>query len=185
MTARVPDTPRATMQATAGQLWPGTPYRRLVENLQEWIGSEIYLSLLSFNGAFRKEGQPYRLQAIAPFPTPRSHPFPPKRAYPHMLVLESRRPEGRADPYWQNGIYHGGAVNLAHVGSITTRAFPQASTEWLFANLDLLSRYYGRPALSLVEQGLVPADIAHRETQTLWLDPAEEQPLEWWLPAGR
>lgn len=185
MTAHFPDITRTAMPTTTGKLWPGARYARLVEALHEWIGKDIYVSLLSFNGAFRKEGRPYRLQGISPFPSPRSHPFPPKRAYPHMLVLESLRPDGWPDAFWQNGVYHGGAVNLAHVGSITTRAFPQTETDWLFANLDLLSRYFGRPALSLVEQGLVPADVTHLEAQTLWLDPAEQRHLETWLPPGQ
>ena len=142
-----------------GDLWPSARYHRLVRSLERRVGEEIYLSVVSFNGAFRKEGQPYRLLAVIPYPNPRAHPHPPKRAYPHMLVLESVREPGRDDLYWRSGQYHGGAVNLAHVGSISTRAFPQKAAEFLYANLDLLAAYYGRSTAALLAERVVPRGV--------------------------
>lgn len=140
-----------------GELWPSARYHRLVADLRRRVGEEIFLSIVSFNGAFRKEGQPYRLLDIVSYPNPRAHPHPPKRAYPHMLVLESV-PAGE-DIYWRTGQYHGGAVNLAHVGSISTRAYPQKASEYLYANLDLLAAYFSRSPAALLEERIVPARI--------------------------
>lgn len=140
-----------------GDLWPSARYHRLVRSLERRVGEEIYISVVSFNGAFRKEGQPYRLLAVTPYPNPRAHPHPPKRAYPHMLVLESVRGAGQKDIDWRSGQYHGGAVNLAHVGTITTRPFPQRAGEFLYANLDLLAAYYGRSTAALLADRVVPA----------------------------
>lgn len=142
-----------------GELWPSARYHRLVKALERRVGEEIHLSVVSFNGAFRKEGRPYRLLAVVPYPNPGAHPHPPKRAYPHMLVLESVREAGQADIDWRSGQYHGGAVNLAHVGSISTRAFPQKASEYLYANLDLLAAYYGQPPQALLASRVVPARI--------------------------
>jgi hypothetical protein len=146
-------------QGKDGDLWPSPRYHRLVRSLQRRVGEEIHISVVSFNGSFRKEGQAYRLLDVVPYPNPRAHPHPPKRAYPHMLVLESVREPGRDDLYWRSGQYHGGAVNLAHVGSISTRAFPQKASEYLYANLDLLAAYYGQPPQALLASRVVPARI--------------------------
>ncbi|MCG5524606.1 hypothetical protein LRB11_06640 [Ectothiorhodospira haloalkaliphila] len=149
-----------TMQSDSeGTLWPSSRYYRLVEDLRSRIGQSLYVSFVSFNGAFRKEGQPYRLLDIISYPAPRAHPHPPKRAYPHLLVLESVPPEGQTDIQWRSGSFHGGAVNLAHLGSISTRPFPRDRSEFVYANLDLLSAYYARPASDLLERGIVPAEV--------------------------
>lgn len=142
-----------------GALWPSARYHRLVKALEGHVGKEIFISVVSFNGAFRKEGQAYRLLSVAPYPSPRAHPHPPKRAYPHMLVLESVRSPDREDLHWRSGQYHGGAVNLAHVGSISTRAFPHNAGEFLYANLDLLAAYYGRSPVDLLGARVVPAHV--------------------------
>ncbi len=155
--------------AISGDLWPGPRYARLVERLRAWIGRPVHVSIFSFNGSFLKEGQPYRLLDVIPYPAPQSHPHPAKRAYPHMLVLGSERPEGRDDAYWRNGELHGGAINLAHVGSVTATAFPEAADEWIYGNLDLLSRYYGRPAGELLEDGTVPAKALMAAPDSVWL----------------
>jgi hypothetical protein len=149
----------ATHSVPRGDLWPSARYHRLIRSLERRIGEEIYISAVSFNGAFRKEGQAYRLLDVVPYPNPRAHPHPPKRAYPHMLVLESVREPGRDDLYWRSGQFHGGAVNLAHVGTISTRAFPQRASEYLYANLDLLAAYYGQSPAALRESRIVPAGI--------------------------
>ncbi|HSH83896.1 MAG TPA: hypothetical protein VK979_01875 [Guyparkeria sp.] len=162
----------ASTQATpavGGDLWPGPRYAQLIEHLKTRIGESIHVSVFSFNGAFLKEGQPYRLLDVVPYPNPQSHSHPAKRAYPHMLILESRRPPDRDDIYWRNGVYHGGAINLAHIGSITTCAFPENHEDWIFGNLDLLSRYYGRPAAELLEEGLVPAQAMMMAPDSVWL----------------
>lgn len=144
---------------TAHRLWPSGRYHELVDEMATYIGHSVYLSMVTFTGAFAKEGRPYRLLDLAPFPNPRDHPHPCKRTYPHMLVLESVRPEGWPDEYWRNGIYHGGAVNLAHVGSVTTTAFPERTDQFLYANLGLLAWYYGKPARSLLAEGIVPERV--------------------------
>ncbi len=153
----------------SGDLWPGPRYARLVERLRAWIGRPVYVSIFSFNGSFLKEGQAYRLLDVAPYPAPQSHPHPAKRAYPHMLVLGSERPEGREDAYWRNGELHGGAINLAHVGSVTATAFPETTDDWICGNLDLLSRYYGRPAAELLEDGTVPTEALMAAPDSVWL----------------
>ncbi|MFP4640181.1 MAG: hypothetical protein ACLFMY_07040 [Guyparkeria sp.] len=161
--------------AKSGELWPGPRYARLIERLRRWIGREVHVSVFSFNGSFLKEGQPYRLLDVVPYPAPQSHPHPAKRAYPHMLVLGSERPEGREDAYWRNGELHGGAINLAHVGSITASAFPEKAEDWVYGNLDLLSRYYGRPAAELLEEGLVPARALMAAPDSVWLTRDDNQ----------
>lgn len=152
-----------------GDLWPGPRYARLVERLKTWIGRQVHVSIFSFNGSFLKEGQSYRLLDVIPYPAPQSHPHPAKRAYPHMLVLGSERPDDRDDAYWRNGVLHGGAINLAHVGSVTVSAFPEAPEDWIYGNLDLLSRYYGRPAAALLEDGSLPADALMAAPDSVWL----------------
>jgi hypothetical protein len=142
-----------------GSIWPSARYHQLVKSLEQRVGEEIYISTVSFNGAFSKEGRPYRLVGLVPFPNPRAHPHPPKRAYPHMLVLESVRPPGQKDIYWRTGDFHGGAVNLAHVGTITTRAYPQKAAEYLYANLDLLAAYFGRSPTALLSDRVVPERV--------------------------
>lgn len=156
--------PQADASSSQGQVWPSPRYHQLVEDLRRCIGREVYLSIVSFNGAFRKEGQPYRLLDVIPFPKPRAHPHPPKRAYPHMLVLESVQSPEQDDQHWHSGLLHGGAINLAHVGSVTTRAYPRQSEEYLYANLDLLSAYYACPARQLLERRVVPARICVEST---------------------
>jgi len=155
--------------AISGDLWPGPRYARLVKRLRRWIGREVHVSIFSFNGSFLKEGQPYRLLDAVPYPAPQGHSHPAKRAYPHMLVLGSERPAGREDAYWRNGELHGGAINLAHVGSITATAFPETADDWIYGNLDLLSRYYGRPAGELLEDGTVPAKALMAAPDSVWL----------------
>ncbi|MFP4682951.1 MAG: hypothetical protein ACLFMW_04770 [Ectothiorhodospira sp.] len=159
-----PTQAEADAASPRGQVWPSPGYHRLVEDLRRRIGEEIYLSIVSFNGAFRKEGQPYRLLDVIAYPRPRAHPHPPKRAYPHMLVLESVQPPGQDDLHWHSGLFHGGAINLAHVGSVSTRAYPQRAEEYLYANLDLLSAYYACPARQLLERQVVPARICVEST---------------------
>lgn len=140
-------------------LWPSKRYFELVEKLSKYIGSTIHISVVTFTGGFVKEGQPYRLLDVAPFPEPRAHPHPCKRAYPHMLVLASERPPERSDAHWRNGAHHGGAVNLAHVGTVTTTAFPERTDQFLYANLGLLAWYYGKPARRLLAEGIVPERV--------------------------
>ena len=161
--------------AISGALWPGPRYTHLVGRLRAWIGRPVHVSIFSFNGSFLKEGQPYRLLDVVPYPAPQSHPHPAKRAYPHMLVLRSERPEGREDAYWRNGELHGGAINLAHVGSITASAFPDQAEDWVYGNLDLLSRYYGRPAAQLLEEGVVPARALMSAPDSVWLTPDDRR----------
>ena len=139
--------------------WPSPRYHQLVADLRGRIGASIYLSVVSFSGAFLKEGRPYRLLDVAPFPAPRDHPHPPKRAYPHMLVLASEAPPEVPDAEWHSGRYHGGAVKLAHVGSVSTVAFPAAAEEFLYANLQLLSHYHGKPPAQLLSEGVVPERV--------------------------
>lgn len=160
---------RGEDKAISGALWPGPRYARLVERLRTWIGKPVHVSIFSFNGSFLKEGQSYRLLDVVPYPAPQSHPYPAKRAYPHMLVLESSRPADRDDAYWRNGVLHGGAINLAHVGSITASAFPGGPDDWIYGNLDLLSRYYGRPAAELLEDGTVPTEGLMAAPDSVWL----------------
>lgn len=141
-------------------LWPSKRYFELVERLTGYIGSTIHISVVTFTGGFVKEGQPYRLLDVAPFPEPRAHSHPCKRAYPHMLVLASELPPGRSDADWRNGAHHGGAVNLAHVGTITTTAYPERTDQFLYANIQLLAWYYGKPAQTLLTEGTVPEPVA-------------------------
>ncbi|HSH26753.1 MAG TPA: hypothetical protein VK972_03135, partial [Wenzhouxiangella sp.] len=75
----------------------------------------------------------------------------------------------RDDTYWRNGVLHGGAINLAHVGSITASAFPEGPEDWIYGNLDLLSRYYGRPAAALLEDGTVPIETLMAAPDSVWL----------------
>jgi hypothetical protein len=169
-TSRPPATASSTEPpAIAGDLWPGPRYARLVERLKTWIGRPVHVSIFSFNGSFLKEGQSYRLLDVIPYPAPQSHPHPAKRAYPHMLVLGSERPDDRDDAYWRNGVLHGGAINLAHIGSVTVSAFPEAPEDWIYGNLDLLSRYYGRPAAALLEDGSLPTDALMAAPDSVWL----------------
>ena len=161
-----PDERPPPAEAIPDRLWPSGRYHELVADMTAYVGQAIYLSVVQFTGAFHKEGQPYRLLDVAPFPSPRDHPFPPKRAYPHMLVLESVRPEDWPDAYWRNGGYHGGAVNLAHVGSVTTAAFPERTDQFLYANLDLLAWYYDKPARKLLAEGVIPEQVAAEDTGT-------------------
>lgn len=140
--------------------WPSDRYHDLVAEMAAYVGHPVYISVMAFTGGFVKEGQPYRLLDLAPFPSPREHPFPAKRAYPHMLVLESIPPEEGRDEHWRTGTYHGGAVNLAHVGSITTAAYPQEAEQFLYANLGLLAGYYGKPSRQLLAEGIVPERVA-------------------------
>lgn len=137
--------------------WPSPRYHELVAEMGQYIGREVYLSGFSFPGGFVKEGQPYLLQEVVAYPTPGDHPHPAKRAYPHMLVLESVPPPGADDRYWRPGRFHGGAVNLAHVAALTTAAFPQAPDQFLFANLQLLAQYHGVTPRHLLAGGTVPA----------------------------
>lgn len=150
-------TPASHPEATGG--WPSPRYHELVEILRGYRGEAIFFSRVAFNGGFIKEGQPYRLLEVAPYPAPRDHPNPNKRAYPHMLVLESVRPPDTPDDYWRNGLYHGGAINLAHVGAITTAAFPTGPDQFLYANLQLLAFYYGKAPRTLLTEGVVPQRI--------------------------
>jgi hypothetical protein len=130
-----------------------------VADLRQRIGSQVHLSVVSFCGGFIKEGRPYRLLDVAPFAAPQDHPHPPKRAYPHMLVLASDPPADRPDEYWQSGRFHGGAVNLAHVGSVTTVAFPDSPQQFLYANLQLLAHYHAKAPRRLLAEGAVPERV--------------------------
>lgn len=153
--------PRETETEVPPQgLWPSKRYFDLVERLSGYIGRSIHISVATFTGGFVKEGQPYRLLDVAPFPEPRAHPHPCKRAYPHMLVLASERPPERSDAHWRNGVHHGGAVNLAHVGTVTTTAFPQRTDQFLYANIELLAWYYDKAAETLLTDGTVPEGVA-------------------------
>ncbi|MFB6261243.1 MAG: hypothetical protein ABEJ96_10795, partial [Thiohalorhabdaceae bacterium] len=61
--------------------------------------------------------------------------------------------------HWRNGTHHGGAVNLAHVGTITTTAFPERTDQYLYANAQLLALYYGKPATTLLTEGTAPKSV--------------------------
>ncbi|MFO7809600.1 hypothetical protein [Guyparkeria sp.] len=175
---------RVEEKTISGDLWPGPRYARLVERLRTWIGKPVHVSIFSFNGSFLKEGKSYRLLDLVPYPAPQSHPYPAKRAYPHMLILESSRPPDRDDAYWRNGVLHGGAINLAHVGSITANAFPDGPDDWIYGNLDLLSRYYGRPAAELLEEDIVPTEALMAAPDSVWLTTDDRDRLAGLLESG-
>lgn len=154
-----PPSPGTETETPSQGLWPSKRYFELVERLTGYVGRTIHISVVTFTGGFIKEGQPYRLLDVAPFPEPQAHSHPCKRAYPHMLVLASVKPPERSDAHWRNGTHHGGAVNLAHVGTITTTAFPERTDQYLYANAQLLALYYGKPAPTLLNEGTAPKSV--------------------------